>query len=227
MDQRPTAFWSVPCAAMLQQLESTADGLTGGEAQRRLSLFGSNLLKPKKRSDALTLLLSQFKSPIILILLFATGLSFFLHDHVNALIILVIVLGSGLLGFWQERGAADAVEKLLAIVQIKTPALRDGIEKKIPLEDIVPGDVVLISAGEVIPGDCLVLESEALYVDEATLTGETYPVRKSLMAMDVETPLSQRKGVLWMGTHVVSGSGKALVVNTGKQTEFGKSVGAS
>lgn len=222
MDQPPTAFWSIPSGEMLQQLESTADGLTGRDAQRRLSVYGSNLLTPKKRSDALTLLLSQFKSPIILILLFATGLSFFLHDHVNALIILVIVLGSGLLGFWQERSAADAVEKLLAIVQIKVPVLRDGKAKKIPLEDIVPGDVVLIGAGEVIPGDCLVLESEALYVDEATLTGETYPVRKSLRADDPETPLSQRKGVLWMGTHVVSGTGKALVVNTGKQTEFGK-----
>jgi P-type Mg2+ transporter len=222
MDQPPTAFWSIPSPEMIQRLESTTDGLTTREAQQRLSLFGSNLLTPKKRSDALTLLLSQFKSPIILILLFATGLSFFLRDHVNALIILAIVLGSGLLGFWQERGAADAVEKLLAIVQIKVPVLRDGMAKNIPLEEIVPGDVVLISAGEIIPGDCLVIESEALYVDEATLTGETYPVRKSLRADDVETPLSQRKGVLWMGTHVVSGSGKALVVNTGKQTEFGK-----
>ncbi len=138
MDQPPTAFWSIPSGEMLRQLKSTADGLTNSEALRRLSLYGSNLLTPKKRSDALTLLLSQFKSPIILILLFATGLSFFLHDHVNALIILVIVLGSGLLGFWQERGAADAVEKLLAIVQIKVPVLRDGIAKNIPLEDIVP-----------------------------------------------------------------------------------------
>lgn len=222
MDQPPTAFWSIPSPEMIQRLESTADGLNTREALRRLSLYGSNLLTPKKRSDAVTLLLSQFKSPIILILLFATGLSFFLHDHVNALIILVIVFGSGLLGFWQERGAADAVEKLLAIVQIKVPVLRDGMAKNIPLEEIVPGDVVLISAGEVIPGDCLVLESEALYVDEATLTGETYPVRKSVTAVDAETPLSQRKGVLWMGTHVVSGTGKALAVNTGKQTEFGK-----
>jgi P-type Mg2+ transporter len=222
MDQFPVAFWSIPSDDMLRRLESDAQGLTTPEAGRRLALYGSNLLKPKKRSDTLTLLLSQFKSPIILILLFATGLSLVLHDHVNALIILVIVLGSGFLGFWQERGAADAVEKLLAIVQIKVPALRDGMAKDIPLEEIVPGDVVLISGGEVIPGDCLVLESEALYVDEATLTGETYPVRKSVTAVDAETPISQRKGVLWMGTHVVSGTGKALVVNTGTQTEFGK-----
>ncbi len=222
MDQPREAFWSIPSAEMLQRLESAPVGLTEREAQRRLSVYGSNLLKPKKRSDTLALLLSQFKSPIILILLFATGLSFFLHDHVNAVIILVIVLASGLLGFWQERGAADAVEKLLAIDQIKVPALRDGMEKKIPLEEIVPGDVVLVSAGDVVPGDCLVLESKTLYLDEATLTGETYPVGKAAIVVDVETPLSQRKGVLWMGTHVVSGSGKALVINTGKQTEFGK-----
>ena len=222
MGQSPSTFWSIPSAEMLQRLESTTAGLTDREAKRRLSLYGSNLLKPKKRSDAFTLLVSQFKSPIILILLFATGLSFFLHDHVNAIIILVIVLGSGLLGFWQERGAADAVEKLLAIVQIKVPAIRDGMETKIPLEEIVPGDVVLVSAGDVIPGDCLVIESKTLYLDEATLTGETYPVGKSVKVVDAETPLSQRKGALWMGTHVVSGSGKALVVNTGKQTEFGK-----
>ncbi len=222
MNQANSAFWAIPQTEMLRRLESSGQGLTAHEARRRLTQYGSNLLKPKKRSDTLTILISQFKSPIILILLFATGLSFFLHDDVNALIILLIILGSGLLGFWQEYGAADAVEKLLAIVQIKVSALRDEAATKVPLEEIVPGDVVLVSAGDVIPGDCLVLESKALYVDEATLTGETYPVGKSTTMVDAETPLSQRKGVLWMGTHVVSGSGKALVVYTGKQTEFGK-----
>ena len=222
MEQPTEAFWSVSSVELLQRLKSAPVGLTDSEAKLRLSQYGSNLLKPKKRSDTLTLLLSQFKSPIILLLLFATGLSFFLHDHVNAIIILVIVMGSGLLGFWQERGAVDAVEKLLAMVQIKVLVIRDGTEKKIPLEEIVPGDVVLLDAGDVIPGDCLVLESKTLYLDEATLTGETYPVGKSVKVVDAGTPLSQRKGALWMGTHVVSGSGKALVVNTGKQTEFGK-----
>jgi P-type Mg2+ transporter len=147
MGKSPEAFWSVPSAEILQRLETSTEVLTDREAQRRLSLYGSNLLKPKKRSDTWTLLVSQFKIPIILILLFATGLSFFLHDHVNAVIILVIVVGSGLLGFWQERGAADAVEKLLAIVQIRVPVIRDETENKIPLEEIVPGDVVLELAG--------------------------------------------------------------------------------
>ena len=169
-----------------------------------------------------TLLLAQFKSPLILILFFATGLSFFLHDPVNALIILTIVLVSGLLGFWQEHSATNAVEKLLAIVQIKAAVLRDGEPQEIPVEEIVPGDIVILNAGDIVPGDCLVDESKDLFVDEATLTGETYPVEKSVGVLAAETPLGQRTNSLWMGTHVVSGSAKALVISTGKQTEFGK-----
>ena len=101
------AFWSLSTTEILQQLQTTKEGLTGDEVSQRLARYGSNLLKPPKRSDVLTLLLAQFKSPIILILFFATGLSFVLHDPVDALIILTIVLASGLLGFWQERGATS------------------------------------------------------------------------------------------------------------------------
>jgi P-type Mg2+ transporter len=222
MSQRPPGFWSVPAAEQLRQLRSTPEGLTGEEARQRLARYGANLLKPKKKSDPFTLLLSQFKSPIILILLFATGMSFFLHDPVDASIILAIVLVSGLLGFWQERGAANAVEKLLAIVQIKAMAIRDKTPAEILVEQIVPGDVVVLNAGDVIPGDCLILDSRDLFVDEATLTGETYPVEKSVAVVAAETPLAKRTNALWMGTHVISGSGKAVVVLTGKETEFGK-----
>ena len=222
MNHLPPAFWSISGREMLLQLQATAQGLTTDEARARLTRYGANLLKPKKKSDSLSLLISQFKSPLILILLFATGLSFFLHDPVNALIILTIVLVSGLLGFWQEHSATHAVEKLLAVVQIKAAVLRDGSPAEIPVEEIVPGDIVILDAGDIIPGDCLVQESKDLFVDEATLTGETYPVEKSVGVMSAETPLGQRTNALWMGTHVVSGGAKALVVGTGKQTEFGK-----
>ena len=168
------------------------------------------------------MLLSQFKSPIILTLVFAAGLSFFLHDPVDAVIILMIVLISGLLGFWQERGAADAVEKLLAIVRIKTSVLRDGTQQEIPLEDVVPGDIVLLNAGDAIPADCLILESRDLFVDEATMTGETYPVEKEAALLPPETPLAGRTNCLFMGTHVISGTARAVAVFTGKQAEFGK-----
>jgi Mg2+-importing ATPase len=222
MNEIGKAFWGIPASELLQQLDTTPQGLRGEDAQRRLREFGPNLLKPKKPSDALALLLAQFKSPIILILLFAAGLSLFLHDPADALIILTIVFVSGLLGFWQERGAANAVEKLIALVQIKGIVLRDGNSKEIPVEEIVPGDVIVLSAGGNIPGDCLILESKDLFVNEAALTGETYPAEKMVGVLVPETPLSQRANVLFMGTHVVSGTAKAVVVRTGTETEFGK-----
>jgi len=196
--------------------------LTSEEAIKRLTRYGSNLLKPKKRSDTLTLLLAQFKSPVILILIFAGGLSHFLGDPGNALIILAIIFVSSFLGFWQERSATNAVEKLLAIVQTKAIVLRDGNEKEIPVEEIVPGDIVILNAGDLIPADCLVLESKDLFVNEASLTGETYPVEKTTEILAPETPLSQRTNSLFMGTNVVSGSAKTVVVGTGPKTEFGK-----
>jgi Mg2+-importing ATPase len=222
MNHLPLEFWNISMTEMLQKLETTKEGLTGGEARQRLVRYGANLLKPPKRSDVLTLLLNQFKSPIILILFFATGLSFFLHDPVDAFISLSIVLVSGLLGFWQERGASNAVEKLLSIVKIKAEVLRDGNSKEIPVEEIVPGDIVILNAGDIIPGDGLVQESKDLFVDEAMLTGETFPVEKVTALLPAETPLAQRTNALWMGTHVVSGSATALIVHTGKETEFGK-----
>ncbi len=220
MSQSP--FWNPPVEDLLRQLETAPAGLTSREARDRLNRYGANLLKAKSKTDSLTLLLSQFKSPIILILLFAAGLSFFLGESTDAIIILVIVLVSGILGFWQERGAASAVEKLLAIVQIKAAVLRDGREQQIPVEEIVPGDIILLKAGDVIPGDCRLLESKDLFVDEATLTGETYPAEKTAGVLPTETPLARRTNALFMGTHVASGSARALVIHTAKETEFGQ-----
>jgi Mg2+-importing ATPase len=222
MDNDSKPFWSVSDTELLGNFKSSLTGLTSDDAKKRIIQYGANRLKPQKRADAFTLLISQFKSPIILILLFATGLSVFLHDPADALIILAIVLISGLLGFWQEHGASDAVAKLLAIVQIKTAVLRDGSQQEIPVEDVVPGDIVIFNAGDIVPGDCLLIESKDLFVDEAMLTGETFPVEKAVSVLAVDTPLSKRTNALWMGTHIVSGSAKALVTLTGKNTEFGK-----
>jgi Mg2+-importing ATPase len=222
MIRQPSSFWNIPQADLLAQLETRQEGLSSEEARRRLISYGVNLLTPQKRSDTFALLLAQFKNPIILTLIFAAGLSFFLQDHVDAAIILIIVLVSGLLGFWQERGAADAVEKLLAIVKIKTTVLRDGSQKDIALENVVPGDVVVLNAGDAIPADSLILEAKDLFVDEATLTGETYPVEKEAGLLPEEAPLSSRTNCLFMGTHVISGTAIAVVVFTGKEAEFGK-----
>ncbi|GBD39740.1 Magnesium-transporting ATPase, P-type 1 [bacterium HR37] len=222
MKQEPLAFWSLESFELLKQLETTPQGLTDGEAKKRLLQFGPNLLKSKKRLNALMLLGSQFKSPIVIMLILASVLSLFLGDPTEALIILVIVLVSGLLGFWQEKGAVDAVQKLLAIVQVKATVLRNGSPTDVPVEEIVPGDIVVLNAGDVIPGDCFILEAKDLFVNEATLTGETYPVEKTAGILKVDTPLSQRTNSLFIGTHVVSGTAKAVVVRTGVNTEFGK-----
>lgn len=178
MTENSPNFWTMPIEDVVQQLNTSNEGLTNEEAKRRLETYGLNVIKPKKSNSVLGLLLSQFKSPIILILFFAIGLSFFLKDTLDALIILAIVLVSGLLGFWQEYGASNAVEKLLALVQIKAKLLRSGVSTEVSVEVIVPGDVVILKAGDVISGDCLIIESNSLFIDEATLTGETYPLEK-------------------------------------------------
>jgi Mg2+-importing ATPase len=221
-DQEPPPFWSTPADALLERLTSTPNGLGQAEAARRLARYGANRLKPHRRASALRLLLGQFQSPIILILLFAAGVSFFLRDHADALIILSIVLISGLLGFWQERGAADAVEKLLALVQVRATVQRDGAITQIPVAEVVPGDIVLLSAGDRVPGDGLILESKDLYVNEASLTGETYPAEKAAGVLPADTPLGKRTNALFLGTSVVSGSAVALIAHTGARTEFGQ-----
>jgi len=222
MDQNSHPFWSIAITDLLTSFRSTVTGLSSAEAKKRLIEYGANRLKPQKRSDAFTLLIGQFKSPIILILILASILSLLLHNIVDASIILTIVVISGILGFWQEHSASNAVGKLLAMVQITASAFRDGNEKEIAVEDIVPGDIVMLNAGDVVPGDCIILESKDLFVDEAMLTGETFPVEKDVSVLSEDTPLSKRTNALWMGTHIVSGSAKALVTLTGKNTEFGK-----
>jgi Mg2+-importing ATPase len=206
----------------MQRLGTSAKGLSSAEALLRIKRYEGSRLIPKKRTDTFTLLLGQFSSPIVLMLVAAAIISVFLHDSTDAVIILAIVLASGLLGFWQERGAAGAVEKLLSLVEVKAKVLREGVPVDLPLSDVVPGDVVLLSAGATAPGDCLVLESRDLFADEATLTGETFPAEKSVTVLPVETPLAKRTNFVFLGTHVVSGSATALVVSTGKETEFGK-----
>jgi P-type Mg2+ transporter len=222
MNQPDAAFWAVPATDVLRQLETSPQGLAHAAAQQRLVRFGPNVLQSRKRAGGLVLLIGQFKSPLILILLFAAGLSFFLHNASDALIIVGIVLVTGVLGFWQERGAAHAVDKLLAVVQTKATVLRDGAQQEIPVAEIVPGDIVVVSAGKSVPGDCLILESRDLFLDEATLTGETFPVAKTPDPVGPDAPLGQRANTLFMGTHVVSGSARAVVVRTGTDTEFGK-----
>jgi P-type Mg2+ transporter len=214
-------FWSRKSADEFGGLQTSEHGLTSAEAVARLGRFGPNQIEGRRRLTGTRLFLSQFRSPIILVLLAAAVLSGFLGDVPDAIIIFVIVLVSGLLAFSQERGAGNAVDALLAVVEVKVTVLRDGEPTEVPAREVVPGDVVRLQSGSAIPADALVLEAKDLHVDESALTGESFPVQKRTGVVPADTPLAKRHNALFMGTHVTTGSGNALVVRTGTATEFG------
>ncbi|MEO5534847.1 MAG: magnesium-translocating P-type ATPase [Pseudolysinimonas sp.] len=216
----PDAFWSVPAADLLSALHSRTDGLTADEAAATLTQVGPNTLNERDDVSIARLLARQFLSPIELILIGATILSGVLGDWTDAVIILVILLVSGLLGFVQERGAGRAMKALLAVVEVTVTVLRGGRRVAVPLGSIVPGDVAVVAAGDIVPGDCAVLEANGLTVDESALTGETFPVDKQPSVVPAATVLTGRTGAVFLGTHVSSGTGTLLVVRTGRSTQI-------
>ena len=216
------AYWQRTAQSLLKELGSDLTGLTQGEVDQRLVQFGPNRLLVRTEATALRLFLNQFRSPIVLILLFATAISALLKDWGDALIILVIVLGSALLSFVQEYSAGDAVKKLRDQVVARTTALRDGGAVDVAVDTVVPGDVLLLAAGSLVPADGIVLEATDFYVNEAALTGETFPVQKQPGVVPAETTMSQRTNVVLMGSNVRSGSARVLVVKTGLSTVFGQ-----
>jgi len=211
-------FWHLSTDEALKQLNCNKDGLNDMEATKRLSLYGPNTIKSNSNTSAFLLFLSQFKSPVTILLIVAALLSAGLKDVPDTVIILSIVLISSFLGFWQEKGAADAIKELLKLVQLHCSVLRDKQKKELPVEVVVPGDIVFLSAGDLIPGDSLLVESQELFVDEAAFTGETYPVEKVCGVVPADTPLAKRTNALFMGSHVISGKASALIIKTGTQT---------
>src|SRR6185369_11289356 len=155
-------------------------------------------------------------------LIVAVGLSFFFNESIDASIIIAIILLSSLLGFWQEKRAADAVKALLSIVKMDAVVLRNGAETSVPHKEVIPGDICVLSAGDIIPADGFIIDCRDLFVDEAALTGESYPAEKETGIIAAETPLMRRTNSLFMGTHVISGSARLLITCTGADTEFGK-----
>jgi Mg2+-importing ATPase len=221
-DSPPEQYWSLAAGDLLASLHSTPEGLSAEEAAQRLARLGPNALATRKKATALGVFLNQFKSPIVLILLFATGVSAVLKDWVDAVIILVIVLGSALLSFFQEYSASTAAEKLRAQVTVKATVLRDGQAQQVPAEQVVPGDVVLLSAGNLVPADGVLLEARDFFVNQAVLTGETFPVEKRPGLVAADASLMGRTNCVFMGTNVRSGTARALIVQTGAATAFGQ-----
>lgn len=221
MSKQKPSFWSQSINEWYKKLNTSANGLTEAYAHQVLLKAGIHKkVNPKFKKD-LMLLVGQFKSPLMLLLIGAVILSAFLGDTSDVFIILFIVLSTGLLSFFQERNAGKVVEKLQSMLSIKSLVLRDGKEVKLDSDFIIPGDVLVLNAGDMVPADCLVIESNELFANEASLTGESFPVRKQAGVVDANAPLAQRTNTVWEGTSIVSGTAKVLVIEVGTDTIFG------
>lgn len=218
------SFWQFDTNHWLKELNSSANGLTTKDAQR-IFLSQKNTKRGQSSFEKeVILFLQQFRSPLMLMLIVAVIIAAFLGESTDVIIISTMVLASGILSFIQERNAGKVVEKLQSLISLKTSVIRDGKEVEVKSNEIVAGDVLIFNAGDMIPADCLILEANELYVNEASLTGESFPVRKMVCIVDPETELSKRTNCVWEGTNVVSGTAKAIVINTGSNTIFGSIV---
>ncbi|AKB65359.1 calcium-transporting P-type ATPase, PMR1-type [Methanosarcina mazei] len=211
--------------AVLKTLDTSETGLSSGEAENRLEKYGKNELKEEEKTSAVKLFLSQFKSFLILILIVAALFSAFLGELVDALVILFTVFLAGVLGFVQEYRAEESIKLLKSLTSPEALVVRDGKEVKVPSSLLVPGDILILQAGDRIPADARLLEAQSLKIDESSLTGESVPVEKSIKILLPETPQPDRKNMAYTGTSVTYGRGKAVITATGMSTAFGKLAG--
>lgn len=196
-------------------------GLTDAEAERRLARFGPNVIATKKKAGKLALLLNQFTSPVVYLLAAAGALSLYFGDWQEATAIIVVLAINTGLGFSTELRAARSVEGLRALGTRSARVRRDGHARILPVEDLVPGDIVLLDGGDAVPADIRLVEASNLGVDESTLTGESVPVDKSPEPVAPDARLAERTSMLFRGTLITRGSGLGIVVATGSRTELG------
>jgi len=218
------AVWhSIEIAQVLKELDTDPhSGLISDEIKSRLEKYGYNELKKEEKVSPFTLFINQFKNILIIILLIAIALSALIGEIVDAAIIAVIVVFCAVLGFIQEYRAEKALEALKKMLSPTITVLRGGREEEIPSKELVPGDILLLEAGDKIPADARLIELHSLKCDEAPLTGESVPVGKDLKILPEKAPIGDRKNMVLTGTTVTYGRGKAAVVTTGMNTEFGK-----
>lgn len=208
---------------LIELLGSSPTGLSEIEAKERLNLYGYNEIEEEKKIPLFKLLLSQFLNLLVIILLIAAGISLYLGETIEALAIFAIVLLAGLLGFVQEYQAEKSLRALKKLILPYTKVLRNGVIEEIPVREVVPGDIVILEAGDKVPADARLIEAIDVAVDESILTGESYPVEKNIDPLKEEDlPPHKQTNMLFMGTLVVKGKAKAIVTSTGKNTEFGK-----
>ncbi|MDW5550285.1 calcium-transporting P-type ATPase, PMR1-type [Methanosarcina sp.] len=219
-------YYDEAADAVLNNLSTSEEvGLSSEEAEKRLDKYGKNELKEEEKTSVVKLFLSQFKSFLIVILIAAALVSAFLGELVDAFVILFTVVLAGVLGFVQEYRAEESIKLLKSLTSPEALVLRDGKEGKVPSSLLVPGDILLLQAGDRIPADARLLEALSMKVDESSLTGESVPVEKSINIFPPETPQPDRKNMVYTGTSVTYGRGKAVITATAMSTAFGKLAG--
>ncbi len=215
-------YWSMSSIDALSSLKSNPAGLTDAESSVRLKQYGENTIKAQGKTAPFVLFLNQFKNPIMIILIIATVISGLTGDWLDSLIIMAIVIASVVLSFLQEYSASKAIEELRSRIQLKSTVLRSGKPVEIPTHLLVPGDIVTLSAGSLIPGDGLILQCDDFFVNQSILTGEAFPVEKNTTPVSEVATLADRANCVFTGTNVYSGSATIVVTQTGASTEFGK-----
>ncbi|HLN11469.1 MAG TPA: cation-transporting P-type ATPase, partial [Xanthobacteraceae bacterium] len=213
----------LPLPDLMQMLHSADTGLSASNAAAILKTVGPNRIESAKPKGLLTAFIERFGNPLVLILLFAAAVSAFTGDVPSFVVIAVIVLMSVILDVTQERQAENAAERLREQVALSAKALRDGQPVDVPVAEIVPGDIVLLAAGDLVPADCRLIEARDLYVDEALLTGEAYPAEKDATPALTDAPRQTAfpTNLVFMGSSVVSGTARALVLATGRKAQLG------
>jgi Mg2+-importing ATPase len=215
-------FWRQGAADLLAALGSSPAGLTAAAAASRLDVAGPNALRPQHERALLLQFLGRFKNPLVLLLLAASAVSAATGDVASFVIILVVVVLSVALDFFQEHRAGQAAERLRQSVAVRATALRGGAETEVPVADLVPGDVVLLSAGALVPADGLVLDARDCFVNQSLLTGEPYPVEKHPgVSTAADDALAEAENAVFMGTSVISGTARVLLCRTGSRTALG------
>lgn len=216
------SFHKLPIEDLYSALKSSVQGLTTGEAEARRLQYGRNDISSKKKQSVILQFLEQFTNPLVLILLFAALISIAVGEVTNAAIIISIILISVILDFFQRYKAENAAELLIKKIITRARVQRDGEEQEIPIGDLVPGDLISLTAGDMIPADARLLTARDFFVNESSLTGEPYPVSKSETLLDPDKPLAQAENYVFLGTSVISGTARAIITRTGLSTEYGK-----
>lgn len=211
-----------PIEKVLQILHSSVQGLSDQEARQRLQKAGKNCLQEEKKINLLVLFLSQFKNFIIYILLFAVFFSLLIHEYIDSVIILAILIVNSLIGFFQELSAGNSLRALKKMSAVNTKVYRDNDLVVLNADYLVPGDIIVLETGDIVPADARIIESAHLKAEEASLTGESVPVEKSPAPTSQHVQLGDRHNMLFSSTSIVSGNCRALITATGIHTEIGR-----